>query len=214
MITNLGKKIQKAASTSPWAVLMVTKSASLSTSISSLSNKLDTQSTGLYRDDGLVLLRNTAKQKTDRIQKDITEIFKNKENYHKVICKFYASINRRRGIVTKQQWFIQDSATPQNANATLELLAQKFGDRVISQKANNLWAAHSPDLNPCDTFLWGYSKDDVYAANPRTPQDLKTAITRFIRAIPAGMCKRVIGNFAIRLNKCLNCHDAHIGHIL
>ena len=44
---------------------------------SSLSNKLDKQSTGLYRDDGLVLLRNTSKQKTDRIRKDITEIFQN-----------------------------------------------------------------------------------------------------------------------------------------
>ena len=35
-----------------------------------LSNKLDKQSTGLYRDDGLVLLRNAYKQKTDRIRKE------------------------------------------------------------------------------------------------------------------------------------------------
>ena len=45
--------------------------------LSSLSNKLDEQSTGLYGDDGLVLLRNTYKQKTDRIRKDIIEIFEN-----------------------------------------------------------------------------------------------------------------------------------------
>ena len=45
--------------------------------LSLLSNKLDKQSTGLYRDDGLVLLRNTYKQKTDQIRKDIIEIFKN-----------------------------------------------------------------------------------------------------------------------------------------
>ena len=45
--------------------------------LSSLSNKLDEQSTGLYRDDGLVILRNTSKQKTDRIRKDIIEIFEN-----------------------------------------------------------------------------------------------------------------------------------------
>ena len=31
----------------------------------------------MYRDDGLVLLRNTCKQKTDQIRKDIIEIFKN-----------------------------------------------------------------------------------------------------------------------------------------
>ena len=75
---NLGRReIQKAVLTSPWAVLMVPKSASLSTSVSLLSNKLDKQPTSVYRDDRLVLLRNTSKQKTDRIQKDIIETFKN-----------------------------------------------------------------------------------------------------------------------------------------
>ena len=44
--------------------------------ISLLSNKLDKQSTGLYRDDGLIVLRNTSKQKTDRLRKDIIKIFK------------------------------------------------------------------------------------------------------------------------------------------
>ena len=44
--------------------------------LSLLSNKLDKQSTGLYKDDGLVLLRNTSKQKTDQIRKDIIKIFK------------------------------------------------------------------------------------------------------------------------------------------
>ena len=45
--------------------------------LSSLSNKPDKQPTGLYRDVELVLLRNTFKQKTNRIRKDIIEIFKN-----------------------------------------------------------------------------------------------------------------------------------------
>ena len=44
--------------------------------LSLLSNKLDKKSTGLYRDDGLILLRNTSKQTTDRIRIDIIEIFK------------------------------------------------------------------------------------------------------------------------------------------
>ena len=44
--------------------------------LSLLSNKRNKQSSGLYRDDGLVLLRNTSKQKTDQIRKDITEILR------------------------------------------------------------------------------------------------------------------------------------------
>ena len=55
---------------------MVPKSASIRI-LSLLSNKLDKRSTGLYKDEGLVLLRNTSKQKIDRIRKDIIEIFKN-----------------------------------------------------------------------------------------------------------------------------------------
>ena len=108
---------------------------------------------------------------------------------------------------------MQDGATPHTANAILKLLTHKFGDRVISPKTDNPWAAHSPDLNSCDFFLWGHSKDNIYVANPRTPKDLQTAITRFIRAIPVDMCKKCIGNFAVRLNKCLNHRGAHIEHI-
>ena len=77
----------------------------------------------------------------------------NQENYRTIVRKFYASVNRRRGIDINRQWFMQDGATPHTANATLELLAQKFGDRVISRRTDNPWAAHSPDLNPCDFFL-------------------------------------------------------------
>ena len=54
--------------------------------------KLNKQSSGFYRNDGLVLLRNTSKQKTDCIQKDIIEIFTNagfkieiKTNLHIVV---------------------------------------------------------------------------------------------------------------------------------
>ena len=39
--------------------------------LSLLSNKLGKQSTSLYRGDGLVLLRNTSKQKAERIRKDM-----------------------------------------------------------------------------------------------------------------------------------------------
>ena len=78
MIANLGRKeTQKAALTSPWAVLMVSKSVSLWASIYYLYyQKLDKQSTALYGDEGLVLLRNTSKEKTDRIRKDVLKSLK------------------------------------------------------------------------------------------------------------------------------------------
>ena len=30
------------------------------------------------------------------------------------------------------------------------------------------WPAHSPDLTPCDNFLWGHVKDFVFRDPPRT----------------------------------------------
>ena len=109
---------------------------------------------------------------------------------------------------------MQNGARPQAANTTLEPLEQKFGDRVISQRIGNPCKDHSPDLNPCDFFPWGYIEDNVHGSNPTTLQDLKTSITRFIRTISADMYKKVIGNFAVRLNECVNRRSAHINYIL
>ena len=104
---------------------------------------------------------------------------------------------------------MQDGATPHTANATLALWKQKLGDREISRKTNYLRAAHSPIFNPLDFFLWKYAKDHMYADKPMILQELKSAITRFITAIPIEMCKRVIGNFAVRLDEC---HKRKGGH--
>ena len=116
---------------------------------------------------------------------------------------------------------MQDDATPLTANAILEYLKQKLGDRMISRKTIYPWAAHSPDRNPPDFFVWGYAKDHECADKRRTLQKLKSAIirlqeaiTRFINAISADLCKRVIGNYAIRLNECLYRRGGHIEHAL
>ncbi|KAJ4437726.1 hypothetical protein ANN_17871 [Periplaneta americana] len=40
------------------------------------------------------------------------------------------------------------------------------------------WPSRSPDLNPCDFWLWGYLKDRVYQGNIRSLADLKASIQR------------------------------------
>ena len=52
-------------------------------------------------------------------------------------------------------------------------------------------------------FPWGYIEGNLYHSNPAALQDLKTAVTRFVKAISAGMFKRVIENLAVRLNECV-----------
>ena len=72
------------------------------------------------------------------------------------------------------------------------------------------WAAHSPDLNPPDFYLWGYLKDIVYENNPLTIGELKAAITGKISQIPKEECVRVIDNFARHVQVCLQRQGQHL----
>ena len=76
------------------------------------------------------------------------------------------------------------------------------------------WAPHSPDLNPPDFYLWGFLKDKEYQGNPQTIEELKTAITAKIRAIPKEECVKMIDNFARRVQVCLQRNGGHLEHIL
>ena len=72
----------------------------------------------------------------------------------------------------------------------------------------------SPDLNPTDFYPWGFLKDIVYQENPQTIEELKTAITAKIRAIPKEECVKVIDNFTRRVQVCLQQNGGHLEHIL
>jgi hypothetical protein len=51
--------------------------------------------------------------------------------------------------------FMQENATVHTANNSTNVLAEVFGEQVMSQ---GLWPACFPDLNPCDFYLWGTLK--------------------------------------------------------
>lgn len=80
----------------------------------------------------------------------------------------------------KQYYFQQDGATPHTANSVQKWLTDQFGPKFIHK---NLWPPRSPDLNPCDFFLWGHLKSRVYDPLPTTLDQLKANITREIESI-------------------------------
>jgi hypothetical protein len=45
-----------------------------------------------------------------------------------------------------------------------------FEGKLISRR---LWPKGSPDLNPCDFYLWGNLKNKVYSNNPHSLDELK-----------------------------------------
>jgi len=91
-------------------------------------------------------------------------------------------------------WFQQDGATAHTARP-LEILREMFPSQLISLRGDIGWPAHSPDLTPCDFFLWGYLKAEVYKHRPQTLKALKDAIREEVAAIPPEMTNIVIENF-------------------
>ncbi|GFU31828.1 putative transposable element [Trichonephila clavipes] len=63
--------------------------------------------------------------------------------------------------------FQQDGATCHTARATIDLLKDTLGDRLISFWTCELTSRFC-DLTPLDYFLWGYVKSLVYADKPQT----------------------------------------------
>ncbi|GFV71550.1 putative LOC100569746 [Trichonephila clavipes] len=73
----------------------------------------------------------------------------------------------------QELWFQQDGATCHTARATIYLLKDTFGDRLISCFGPVNWPPRSCDLTPLDYFLWGYVKALIYADKPQTPDHLE-----------------------------------------
>ncbi|GFX12347.1 putative DD41D transposase [Trichonephila clavipes] len=104
------------------------------------------------------------------------------------------------GYVNKQNcriwrvWFQKDGATCHTAHATIDLLKDTFGDRLISSFGPVKWPPRSCDLTPLDYFLWGYVKSLVYADKPQTLDHLEDNIRRVIADIRPQMLEKVIEN--------------------
>jgi hypothetical protein len=76
----------------------------------------------------------------------------------------------------------------------MKLLKEIFGERIISR---NLLTPRSPDLTPTDFYLWGEPKSAVYRDRLRTLNELKTAITAFIKKASKRMSRKCL---QIKLN--------------
>ena len=88
-------------------------------------------------------------------------------------------------------WFQQDGATAHTAQRTMCYLREHFPRYIISHRGNIPWPARSPDLAPCDFFLWGYLKGKVYKHCPHNMVELKMAIQEEIQQITPAMTMRM-----------------------
>ncbi|GFX40090.1 histone-lysine N-methyltransferase SETMAR [Trichonephila clavipes] len=84
------------------------------------------------------------------------------------------------------------------ARATIDLMKDTFGDRLISRFGPVNWPPRSCDLTPLDYFLWGYVKSLVYADKPQTLDHLENNIRRVIADIRPQMLEKIIENWTSR----------------
>jgi hypothetical protein len=80
----------------------------------------------------------------------------------------------------------------------MALLDDVFADRIISK---TIWPPRSPDLSPPDFFFWGAMKNSVYSNSPHTIDELKMAITEYIRNVDRAILNTVFKNTDWGVNK-------------
>jgi hypothetical protein len=77
-----------------------------------------------------------------------------------------------------------------------------------------LWPLRSPDIMPCDFFLWGYVKDRVFIPPlPHDLADLKAWIIAVAKNIDAPLLMCVWQELEYRIDVCCVTRGAHIKHL-
>ncbi|GFV39451.1 putative transposable element [Trichonephila clavipes] len=122
----------------------------------------------------------------------------NGDRYRAMMTNFFIPELNNHDV--QELWFQQDGATCHTARATIDLLKDTFGDRLISRFGPVNWPPRSCDLTPLDYYLWGYVKSLVYADKPQTLDHLEDNIRRVIADIRLQMLEKVIENWTSRLD--------------
>ncbi|GFW31484.1 putative transposable element [Trichonephila clavipes] len=122
----------------------------------------------------------------------------NGDRYRVMITNFFIPELNNHDV--QELWFQQDGATCHTARATIDLLKDTFGDRLISRFGPVNWPPRSCDLTPLDYFLWGYVKSLVSENKPQTLDHLEDNIRRVIADTRPQMLEKIIENWTFRLD--------------
>lgn len=136
----------------------------------------------------------------------------NGERYRRMITDFLWPILNDMDV--DDMWIQQDGATCHTADATMDVLHERFEGRVISRRGDVNWPPRSCDLTPLDFFLWGFLKSQVYANRPQSTVDLKVNITQAIAQIQPDLCVRVIENWIARIRATVRNRGGHLNDVI
>jgi hypothetical protein len=114
--------------------------------------------------------------------------------------RYWAQENTRVNISTRTQY-------PQKINiwdlGVRNFLNDSFPNCWIGRGGAINWPARSPDLAPCDFFLWGHLKSKIYKRRHPDINSLREAITAECALITERQLANVRNAFYNRLGYCL-----------
>ena len=137
----------------------------------------------------------------------------NEEVFPQLIRKFGNQFNNGP---FARLWWAQDGAPAHNALQTREWLEEFFPNHIVALNHAVEWPPHSPDLSPCEFFLWGYVKSKVYVSPPTSIDDLKAKINREIRDVKRDpmLIQRAMRDMIRRSRMCIQQGGTHIERLL
>ncbi|XP_050522916.1 uncharacterized protein LOC126905895 [Daktulosphaira vitifoliae] len=126
--------------------------------------------------------------------------------------------------IQETMWFMMDGAPPHHTNAVREQLFFMFPEGIIGRQAGNrahyrpniVWPPRSPDLTPCDFFLWGYLKEKVYCNEVSSKEELIARIFEACRSINgiSDIYEKIRYSMKKRLQLCVQKQGGHIEQYL
>lgn len=117
--------------------------------------------------------------------------------------------------VRRRMWLQMDGAPAHYGRNVREWCQNNYPDRWIGRGGAIAWPARSPDITPCDFFLWGHLKSLVYNTIPiANVHELRQRLNAALDTITVPMLQRVQENIVRRLNLCIEMDGGHFEHLL
>ncbi|KAK3931512.1 Transposable element Tc1 transposase [Frankliniella fusca] len=120
--------------------------------------------------------------------------------------------------ILRSCWFMQDGCPAHTSHRARRVLNATWTNRWIGKHSPvQSWPPRSPDLTPCDFWLWGTLKARLFPVNGArydNPEDLKAAIERECRAIPEEEVRKVWDTMLRRIGACIAANGGHFEHLL
>ncbi|XP_026828642.1 uncharacterized protein LOC105286551 [Ooceraea biroi] len=127
-----------------------------------------------------------------------------KEYYQEVLRRLRENVRRKRPELWKNNsWVLHHDNAPAHTSLLIANFLQKYSITVLPQ------APYSPDLAPCDFFLFPKIKTHLKGQRFDTPEEIKQNSQTQLRAIPESAFQNYFEEWKKRWNKCIAAEGAY-----